>query len=125
MNIVIGLIFAGAGMLVVILEMKKQINCTEVTTGKVIDISREVRNDSDTGREIVLYPIYEYTVGENTITAKSDRSVNGAFIGQITDIHYNPYKPNEFYVGKLGNIIQILFGLIFVVVGISIMFVKM
>ena len=138
MNIVVGLIFACVGILVTILGIKKQLVCTEVTTGKIVDISREIREDTDhdsspsivigsryTGREIALYPIYEYTVGENKITAKSDKSVNGAFIGQTADIHYNPDRPNEFYVGNSENITQIIGGLIFVVVGIVIMFVKM
>ena len=134
MNIVFGLIVACVGMLVMVLAIKKQMNCTEVTTGKIVDISREIRENTNydsssitrqTGREIILYPIYEYTVRGNTITAKSDKSVNGAFIGQTVEIHYNPDKPNEFYVGKLGNIIQIIGGLIFVVAGIAIMFAKM
>lgn len=125
MNIAIGIIFTCAGILVAILEIKKQLICTELTTGKVVDISREVRDNTDTGREIVLYPIYEYVVEGNTITAKYDRSVNGAFIGQTVDIHYNPDKPNEFYTGKLGNIIQIIGGIIFVVAGITVMLMKM
>ncbi len=138
MNVIIGLIFACIGALLAFLGIKKQQNCTEVTTGKIVDISREIRDDTDydsspsivigsryTGREIALYPIYEYTVGENKVTAKSNESVNGAFIGQTVEIHYNPDKPNEFYVGKNGNITQIIGGLITAIVGIVLIFVKM
>ena len=91
MNIVFGIIFAGIGILVVVLEIKKQLNCTEVTKGKVVDISREIEENKNydssamsmqTERKVVFYPIYEYTVGGNKITAKSDKNANGAFIGQ-------------------------------------------
>ena len=138
MNIVIGLAFACAGVLLVFLGIKKQQSCTGTTTGKIVDISREIRENIDhdssssivigsrhTGREIVLYPIYEYTVGENIITAKANESVNGAFIGQTVEIHYNPEKPNQFYVGRSGNITQIIGGFILGIIGIALMFVKM
>ena len=137
MNIGIGIIFICGGILMVILGIKKRLNCTEITTGKIVDISREITRDIDydsssvrfgsryVGNEINLFPIYEYSVGQNTITVKSNESVNKAYIGQSVEIHYNPDKPDEFYAGKAGNIIQIIFGLIFVITGIVIMFVKM
>jgi len=140
-SIVVFLIFIAIGIFLIFYSIRKQQKCTEVVTGTVVDISREEHFDSssnsrgsnssisidghsinfgNSNRNIRLYPIYEYTVGENTYVKRSSSSSSSAFIGQKVEIHYNPENPNDFYVGN--NIIGIIVGVIFVVVGLFIAF---
>lgn len=136
MVIIFGGVFALIGIIVIFLGIKKQKVCTEVTVGKVIDISREVShsnidnpttNEFQVGnfsissrqtKQVDLYPIYEYEVDENKYIKKSNTTVNGAFVGQTVNIIYNPDNPSEFYVGKGGMKSQIILGIAFVIMGI-------
>ena len=130
MSIILGAIFAILGFVVIIVSARKIKVCTEITTAKVIDISRErSRNTNNnynqsgisfgTNGEISLYPVYEYYVGENRFVQKSSSSKRAVFVGQTIEIHYNPNNPAEIYDGK--NIMPIILGAIFVIVGIVVM----
>ena len=134
MSIAVGIIFTIVGILAFVTGLLKKLHCTEITIGKVVDISRDLEinhyyngnsiNNSNQydryrgGREINLYPIFEYTVGENTYVKKSSSSSNQYHIGQDVTIHYNPSNPDQYYVN--GIYVSMIAGIIFGIVGIVI-----
>ncbi len=133
MVIIVGVVFSVIGIIVSINWLIKKYDCTEVTTGKVVDISKEVttRNTdnyhggiyNNVSQEISLYPIVEYTVRDNKYVKKLNTNSNMAFVGQEIEVHYNPQNPNKCYFGK--NLTQIIFGVLFTIAGVAMIIVPL
>lgn len=122
----IGILFLIIGVIVLISGILKKKNCTEIVMGKVVDISREEETDYNhrneagyhyhSGKNISLYPIFEYIVGENTYVKKSNSSSSRFHIGQDVPIHYNPNNPDEYYAN--GIYTSFILGAIIIIIGI-------
>ena len=117
-----GMFFGIIGVILLIKEILKRKKCTVSTKGVVVDISREVSNDSDGNRSITLYPIFEYNVSGEKYVQKSKNGSNFCkyHIGQEVEILYNPDKPENYYVkNSFGSII---IGVGFIILGIIFIF---
>ena len=135
MIIAAGIIFAIIGLVVLVMTVLKKSRCTAITTGKVVEISRELGVNSQYNgnpinnmnqqyngfggqREINLYPIFEYTIGENKYVKKSKSSSYRYHVGQDVTVHYNPENPDESYIN--GTFTSMIGGVIFMIIGIII-----
>ncbi len=121
--ILFGIIFIGSS----VYQKKKY---TGVTTAKVVDISRESRNNINNynnngfsiGGNVELYPIYEFEINGNKYTQKASSAVRGAFIGQTVQLHYNPENPSQFSVNNsntftiIGGVLAILAGVFAIII---------
>ena len=114
----IGIIFSLVGILVLRNRKKKEEKCTAKTWGKVKDIVRQTRYDSDRGYSSSWHPVFEYNVGELKFVKESlfGSSQSKFAIGQNVEIYYNPENYNEFYIKE--ETIQKTLGKIFTIVGI-------
>lgn len=128
-----GIIFAIVGLVVFVLAFLKKSHCTAITTGKVVEISRELETNNQYNgnfinhanqqyngfggqRQVNLYPIFEYTIGENKYVKKSKTSSYRYHVGQDVTVHYNPQNPDESYIN--GTYTSLIGGIIFMIIGI-------
>lgn len=114
----IGLIFLVIGIVMLNNRKKKEINCTSKTYGKVTDIVRRQRYDSDNRHSSSLYPVFEYNIGDLKFIKESSY---GSFqsnyaIGQDIEVYYNPEDYNEYYVP--GDSLPKTMATIFTIIGI-------
>ena len=131
MEILIGIIFILAGIVLEFISIRQKKVCTEVTTAKIIDTStsvdrkREYNSDGsyEINTDIKFFPIYEYYVDGNRYVQKGTNSKRAVVIGQTVEIHYNPNNPTEFYDGQ--NILPIIAGVIMAIVGLIIIITSM
>lgn len=99
----IGIIFLVVGIVMISNWKKKEVNCTAVTSGKVIDIAKHESNDMDNGYTVSWYPVFEYNIGEQKFRKESayGESRSKYTIGQNVEIYYNPENYNEYYVPEI------------------------
>ena len=108
----------------------KKKKCSAVTEGKIV----EMKLDSQRR----LHPIVEYQVDGKTYKARKWANIttrvatrnkveyrNGYELGEIVTVHYDPYKPTQWYMknSKEQNVVSIIFicfGIVFLAVGILI-----
>ena len=140
--LIVGIVFLIVGIIMFITSRNKKLHCTNATTGKVIDIIKDVsKNYSTNGNgtnytgpnirvgdfsvgvgnanyRTTFYPVIEYIVeGNKYIKRLNNGSSTPTYgIGQEIEVHYNAENPNEYYVGTgMANSIA---GIVFSVLGI-------
>ena len=98
---------------------EKKTDCTSMTYGKVTDIVRHQRYDSDGGYISSWYPVFEYNIGELKFIKESLYvSFQSKFaIGQDIEVYYNPEDYNEYYIA--GDTLLKTLATIFTIVGIG------
>lgn len=118
--ILFGAIFFTIGMVMLNNRKKKVANCTSKTYGKIMDIVRREKRDSDGGYTTSWHPIFEYNIGELKFIKESPygRSKSKYAIGQEVEVYYNPGDYNECYIA--GETLQKTLGTIFIIVGICV-----
>lgn len=128
---ILGCVFMGIGVLLIAICLlvshflnEKYDRCTETTTGIVI-------NNVSNG-EGAYAPVFKYEVDGKEYEDKSSLSTDPPKyeVGDEIEVHYNPDKPEEYYVDKVLIVVQIvlyaiggfffIFGLVFFVVGINV-----
>lgn len=116
---VIGFIFFIIGIVMLNNRKKKEINCTSKTYGKVTDIVRRQRYDSDGGYSSSWHPVFEYNIGELKFIKESPygSSQSKYAIGQDIEVYYNPENYNEYYIS--GDTLSKTLATIFTIVGIG------
>lgn len=126
--VIIGLLFVGIGIFILVNGNEKNKRCTEETVGTVVEIKEEKSRDDDGGYKYTYYPIIRYQAGDRTITKQSStsKSSSSSFsIGGIgfsssnstynvndsIEILYNPNNVEEFIIkgDKSYNFIGIVF----------------
>ncbi len=113
----IGIIFLLIGILMLSHIKKKIKRCILKTNGIIKDIIKHKGYDNDGKKSLGYYPVFEYHVGDVTITKESAYGSGKPRFkkGQNVEIYYNPQKCSEYYV-KDDNIPNIL-AKVFTIVG--------
>lgn len=111
-----GITFFIIGIVIHNNNKKKEINCTSMTYGKVIDIVRH-RNSDDSSS--TWHTVFEYNIGELKFRKESPygSSQQKYAIGQDLEIYYNPENYNEYYIA--GDTLPRTIAIIFAIVGIG------
>lgn len=124
------ILFIVVGIALLFIAIRKRVLCTATTTGKVIDLSREVDTtydqDYDRGfsyprKSVSIYPIFEYTVNDNKYVKKSSTSSNNYFVGQNITINYNPANPNLYYI--TGTFSDLILSILFIIFPTILLFI--
>ena len=120
--IILGLIFIGVGVFLIVRGNELAKRCTEEAVGTVVEIKMEESLESDeygTHTIYTYYPIIEYKAGDKTVTKQSENGSSGQSdykLNDKIDILYNPQNVEEFII-KGDNSNNIL-GIIFIVAGV-------
>ena len=116
MFILVGIIFFTIGITILNKRKKKEKNCIMKTNGKVVDIVKEIRIDTD-GYTYYFHPIFEYNIGKLKYVKKSTVGTSKPkyAIGQNVEILYNPEDYNEYYIA--GDNMQKRLATIFTITG--------
>ena len=116
--ILMGIVFVGVGIFMIVRGNDLAKRCTTETTAKVVSIETEESTDSDGHYTYTYYPVFEFNAGEKTITQKGSTGSSRAQykIGDSVELLYDANKPEDFIVkgDKTSNIL----GIIFVVAGV-------
>ena len=132
--VLIGVLFIGIGIFILVSGNAKIKRCTKETVGTVVDIKEEYSKDSDGDIKYTYYPVIRYEAGGRTITKQSSSgsssssklSVGGGItlsanhskysINDSITVLYNPDDVEEFIIeGEKNN--SSIVGIIFIVLG--------
>lgn len=130
--VLVGLLFVGIGIFVLVSGNAKVKRCTVETVGMVVEIKEERTTDSEGDYQYTYYPVIRYQAGDRTITKQSSSgssSNSRLSLGAVSfssskskysvndsiEIMYNPDNVEEFIIkgDKGSNII----GIVFIVLG--------
>jgi len=122
-SILLGTIFLLIGIAMLSNRKKKEINCTSSTYGKVTDIVKHERYDSDGNHRSSWHPVFEYNIGDFKFIKEYPygSSQSKYAIGQDVEIYYNPENYNEYYIA--GDTFPKTLSIIFTIVGICIIII--
>lgn len=120
----IGFIFFLIGLLMFRHINKKEKRCILKTYGIVKDVVKHKSYNSDSVKGSGYYPVFEYHVGDVTITKESAYGSGKPRYkkGQNVEIYYNPQKCSEYYIkdDKLPHILAKVFTIVgAVLIGIA------
>lgn len=99
-------------------------NCTETTTGIILDYEEKEQKDSEGHYDTYYYAIYEYDVDGKTIEHTSSLGVGNKpdDEGESVDVHYNPNDVYECYIdselktsGVLAIVFQVVGGVLLII----------
>ncbi len=98
----VGIVLALLGILAIYIERRKMSRCTAKTTATIVSVEKEKKVEG----ESVYIPVYEYSAGNKIMQEKGYIHSSGKDkykVGQITEIAYNPDKPDEFIINGKGT----------------------
>lgn len=116
--LLVGIIFAAAGIVVMIQGDSLNKRCTEEAIGTVVEIICETSySDTENQYSDTYYPVIEYQVGDRTISQKSRSGENPPKykVGQQVEIYYNPNNVEEYIIK--GDSTPTVLGIGFIVLG--------
>ena len=127
--ILVGIVFVGLGVYLLVSGNDMAKRCTAETTGKVVEVIEEVEENHDADGYSVThtyYPVIEFKAGEETVNKKYSSGTgnrNKYSVGENIDILYDSNKPTDFLIkgDKTSNILGIVFivaGLVVAVIGV-------
>ena len=116
--ILFGILFVGVGIFAMFQGNDLAKRCTTPVTARVINLDREESVDSDGYTSYAYYPIFEYQVGEKTLSEKGRTgSSNPKYsVGDKVEILYDANKPTDFIVK--GDTSSNILGIVFIVAGL-------
>ena len=121
----IGIIFLIVGIFLFKKYKEKQLRCTFKTEGKTKDIVSRSYYTTDNTYNYKWYPVFEYTIGEQTFVKESLNGKNNKKcykIGELVDVYYNPSDYEDYYVvgctNRVGAIVLVLIGIWSIIMGI-------
>lgn len=102
---------------------KKEIKCILKTYGKVIDIVKHQKSDSNGRYTFSWYPVFEYNIAELKFIKESlyGSSQPNYAIGQEVEVYYNPEDYNDFYIA--GEALPKNIDTIFTIIGSTVIIV--
>ena len=117
--VLVGVLFLAVGIFMLAQGNDLAKRCTAETMGTVINLEKEESTDSDGYISYTYYPIFEYQVGEKTISQKGRMgSSNPKYhINDTVELLYDPDKPEDFVIK--GDKSSNLMGIIFIVAGVA------
>ena len=109
--ILLGVIFIGVGIFVLIQSNDLAKKCTEENIATIVNYHIETSTDSDNNITYTYYPIINYNVGTKSVTKQSKTGYGNEKynINEKITILYNPNNVEEFIIkgDKTGNILGI------------------
>ncbi len=99
--LLLGVLFGAVSYGMGVSQRRKKERCTFLTRGTVSDVRQETsRWTGDDTVSVSWYAFFTYEVGGQTITRRSSlgHAKKPFETGQSVTVHYNPAKPEEFYV---------------------------
>lgn len=113
---IIGLVFAGVGIILLINIVYNKIKCNMTTTGRVVNIVKKTSRGLDGKIKARFFPIYEYEADRKLFEKKSTSSYSSTRFKEYVTIRYNPKNPDQYYVR--GNYTKLILGVTFTIVGL-------
>lgn len=119
-NLLIGIGFLIAGVIVILLGIRKITRCSGRTVGRIIGVREEQETDDEGFNHYYYTPEFEYVVNGQVyrgIGNKSYSKPQKIQIGGNIKVSYNPKKPNEYFTKGGGKILPFL-GIMLILLGI-------
>ena len=121
--IVFGIVFAAAGVFMLIKGNDMAKRCTAEVSGSVVEVIAERNDDTDSDSTIVIesytyYPVIEYKAGDKRVNKKYNVGYgdkNKYKVGDRVDVLYDPNKVEDYLIkgDKSSNV----FGYAFIAAG--------
>lgn len=126
-NILIGVGFIVLGVIMILINLRKNRKCSGRTIGRITGIHEDMETDSDGFNTYSYSPEYEYEVNGQIYRGSGGRAYSKRDkiqIGGNIQVFYNPNKPEE-HSNKGNKNILLILGVLLIAFGIFLIYLML